>query len=296
MDQGRLMVTKDEAAMLAPLEAARPALFGMAYRMLGTVADAEDVLQDVALRWSKADRAGIDNPAAWLMTACTRRAIDVLRSSARARTDYVGAWLPEPLAATTISEPLELSFALETAFLIVLERASPNERAAFLLHDVFGLGHAEIAITLSVTEAASRKLASRARQRLASSERRERLAPDRQQMLLAAFQNAILTDDMAAFSAVLAEDVRLEADGGGKAITLAAPIQGRAEVLSFLGQARNWWRGYDWTMKRLAFGYGIVLREGPTVVAAIWFESADSHAVSGIRIMRNPDKLTSLRD
>ena len=288
------MAMKDEAAMLAPLEAARPALFGMAYRMLGAVADAEDVLQDVALRWSKADRAGIDNPAAWLMTACTRRAIDVLRSSARARTDYVGAWLPEPLAATTISEPLELSFALETAFLIVLERASPKERAAFLLHDVFGLGHAEIAATLNVSEAASRKLASRARARLASSERRERLDLDRQRTLLAAFQHAILTDDTDAFSAVLADDVQLDADGGGKAITIAGPVQGRAAVLAFLDQARGWWRGYDWTVEPLASGHGIVLREGPAVVAAIWFESADGHVVSAIHIMRNPDKLRAI--
>lgn len=290
------MARKDETAIVAPFTAARPALFGMAYRMLGTVADAEDVLQDVALRWSEADRSRIDNPAAWLMTACTRRAIDVLRSSARARTDYVGAWLPEPLAGTTISEPVELSFALETAFLVVLERASPKERASFLLHDVFGLGHAEIAATLDVSEAASRKLASRARAHLASRDRCARLDVDRQQMLLDAFKQAILTDDMGAFSTVLADDVRLDADGGGKAATIVRSLQGRSAVLEFCDHARRWWRGYDWTTARLATGYGMVLREGPTIVATIWFDSIDGHSVAHMYIMRNPDKLTSLGD
>lgn len=133
------MNAERDKAMMAAFEAARPAMFGIAYRMLGTHADAEDVVQDVFLRWSGADRGAIRNSAAWLMTACTRRSIDVLRSAARARTDYVGPWLPEPLAGTMIDEPLELSFALETAFLLLLERASPRERAAFLLHGKRGV-------------------------------------------------------------------------------------------------------------------------------------------------------------
>lgn len=288
------MAAKDEAAMAAAFEAARPALFGMAYRMLGTRADAEDVLQDVFLRWSEADRDGIRNPPAWLMTTCTRRAIDALRSVARARTDYVGAWLPEPLEDVANGEPHELSFALETAFLVVLERASPKERAAFLLHEVFGLGHAEVGTALGVSEATSRKLASRARVRLASGERRERLELNRQRTLLTAFQHAILTDDMDSFSAVLADDVRLDADGGGKATAVAEPLQGRMAVLAFCEQARKWWRGYDWTVMRLATGYGTVLRDGPTIAATIWFDSTDGHSVSGIYVMRNPDKLRSI--
>lgn len=290
------MGTKDDMAIVAPFTAARPALFGMAYRMLGTVADAEDVLQDVAVRWSQADRSRIDNPAAWMMTACTRRAIDVLRSFARARTDYVGAWLPEPSAETMISEPAELSFALETAFLTVLQRASSKERAAFLLHDVFGLGHAEIADTLGVSEAASRKLASRARGHLASRDRCERFDFDRQRTLLEAFKQAILTDDMGAFSTILADDVRLDADGGGKAATIDRPVQGRNAVLAFCANARTWWRGYGWTTVRLATGYGIVLREGVTIAAAIWFESADGRSVARMYIMRNPDKLKAIGD
>ncbi|WP_443019744.1 sigma factor [Sphingomonas adhaesiva] len=113
---------------MVAFEAARPAMFGIAYRMLGTHADAEDVLQDVFIRWSEADRHSIQNPAAWLTTVCTRRSIDVVRLVARARTDYVGPWLPEPLAGATMEEPQELSFALETAFLLLLQRASPSVR------------------------------------------------------------------------------------------------------------------------------------------------------------------------
>lgn len=283
----------DAAAAVAGFEAARPALFGMAYRMLGTRADAEDVVQDVFLRWFKADRDAIDNPAAWLMTVCTRRSIDLLRAAGRARTDYVGPWLPEPLAAAT-GEAQELSSTLETAFLIVLDHASPRERAAFLLHDVFGLGHAEAGTMLGVSEVASRKLASRARARLAAGVPRAPLRPERQRVLLAAFQDAILTDDMAVFSAVLANDVRLEADGGGKASAIPEPLQGRTAVLAFCGQARGWWRGYDWAVVRLATGFGAALRDGPAIVALIWFDSADGRRLSRVYIMRNPEKLRGI--
>lgn len=288
------MAVDGEAAMMAAFETARPALFGLAYRMLGTHADAEDVLQDVFLRWAKADREAIRNPAAWLMTACTRRSIDVLRSAARARTDYVGSWLPEPLGGVTTSEPNEISFALETAFLVLLEQALPRERAAFLLHDVFGLAYADVGTTLGTSEAASRKLASRARAHIASGRQRTRLEPDRQRALLTAFQNAILTDDMAAFSAVLTNDVRLDADGGGKAAAAAEPLQGREVVLAFCEHAREWWRGYKWTVVQLATGHGSVLRDGPIVVATIWFDSDDGRRVSNIYIMRNPDKLRAV--
>lgn len=288
------MEAASEAAMMTAFEAARPAMFGIAYRMLGTHADAEDVVQDVFLRWLRTDRGAIGNPAAWLITACTRRSIDVLRSFARARTDYVGPWLPEPVADAMIGEPRELSFALETAFLVLLERASPKERAAFLLHEVFGLEHAEVGTTLGTSAVASRKLASRARAHVASVRQRARLDPDRQRVLLTAFQNAILTDDIAAFSAVLTNDVRLEADGGGKATATAEPLQGRGAVLAFCERARTWWHGYDWTLARLATGYGAVLHDGPTVVATIWFDSDDGERVSNIYVMRNPDKLRSV--
>lgn len=277
--------------MLASFEAARPALIGLAYRMLGTRADAEDVVQDVFLKWCGADRATIRNPGAWLMTACTRRAIDILRSAERSRTDYVGPWLPEPVAQGWIDEPHELSATLETAFLIVLERASPKERAAFLLHEIFDRPYSEVSVALGVSEQASRKLASRARARIASGKIRRSIAPDRQRQLMEAFEDAILTGDMTVFSGALMEDVRLIADGGGKATAISAPLDGRHGVVAFLENARIWWRSYRWDIEQLATTVAVALHDGENVVARIWFESADGGRISTIYIMRNPDKL-----
>ena len=289
------MTMESDTAMMIAFEAARPAMFGIAYRMLGTHSDAEDVLQDVFLRWSGVDQSMIRNATAWLITACTRRSIDVLRSVARARTDYVGPWLPEPLAGEAINEPRDLSLALETAFLILLERTSPRERAAFLLHENFGLAHAEVGTILGTSEASSRKLTSRARTHMACAHQRTRLDPARQRILLTAFQNAIMTEDMAAFSTVLTDDVRLEADGGGKAPALVEPLHGRDAVLAFCERTKAWWRGYRWAIVPLATGYGVVLYDGPGVAATIWFDGDDGERVSHIYIMRNPDKLQSVR-
>lgn len=147
---------------------------------------------------------------------------------------------------------------------------------------------------LGVSKVASRKLAARARARLAAGVPRAPLRPERQRVLLAAFQDAILTDDMAAFSAVLADDVRLEADGGGKASAIPEPLQGRTAVLAFCAQAGAWWRGYDWTVVRLATGFGAALRDGPAIVALIWFDSADGRRLSRVYIMRNPEKLRGI--
>ena len=131
------MAQRDDASAF---EAARPMLLGLAYRILGSRAEAEDAVQDTYLKWQGADRSAIENPASWLTTLCTRRCIDLLRSARSARVDYVGAWLPEPIHASAEVDPgerLSLSSSLQTAFLLVLERLAPKERAAFLLHEVF---------------------------------------------------------------------------------------------------------------------------------------------------------------
>lgn len=282
---------KDDPAQA--FQHARPALLGMAYRMLGTRTDAEDVVQDVFLRWAAAERTSIRNPAAWMMTVCTRRSIDVLRSAERSRIDYVGPWLPEPLEPGWNEEPQELSFALETAFLMVLERASAKERAAFLLHDIFGLAHAEVASTLNVTVEASRKLASRARQRVSSGQARHTLGLAEQRRLLAAFQDAIMTDDMTAFAAVIAQDVQLIADGGGKATALDLPLEGRDKVTDYLVTARNWWRAYRWREVAIGTGSGFTLFDEFAIAAQIWFAYDHEARVSRIFIMRNPDKLSN---
>lgn len=290
------MTLHDDRDGVAAFLRVRPTLFGMAYRMLGIRADAEDVVQDVFMRWAAADQAGIRDPAAWMMTACTRRSIDILRSVARSRTDYVGPWLPEPLGGEYAQGPHELSYALETAFLMVLERATPKERAAFLLNKVFALSHIEVAEVLGVTVDASRKLVSRAGRNIARGEKRQEMDVEKYRDLLSAFQSAILTDDAAAFSKVLAEDVRLVADGGGKVPALIEPLQGRAEVLDYLAKARIWWRRYEWIFEPLATGHGIALLSDQTVVARIWFSTGDLNRISEIYIMRNPEKLHSVGD
>ncbi|MEN4194546.1 sigma-70 family RNA polymerase sigma factor [Serratia marcescens] len=150
----------------ALFESRRSFLIGLAYRILGSLADAEDAVQDTYIKWLHADRHSILNPAAWLTTVCTRRCLDLLRAAQQARVDYVGIWLPEPIqtaAAKTPEQTLELSSSLSTAFMLLLERLTPRERAAYLLHDIFDLPYADLATTLGGEETACRKLVSRAR-------------------------------------------------------------------------------------------------------------------------------------
>ena len=144
-----------------PFESRRRHLLGLAYRILGSVAEAEDAVQDTFLRWRAADRDAIANPAAWLTTACTRRSLDLLKSARRTRVDYVGTWLPEPVrtaAEETPESSLELASSLSTAFLLLLERLSPKERAAYLLHEIFEQPYPDVAAALGLQEATCRKL------------------------------------------------------------------------------------------------------------------------------------------
>ncbi|WP_426050267.1 sigma-70 family RNA polymerase sigma factor [Brevundimonas sp. SL161] len=271
----------------------RGAMLGLAYRMLGSRSDADDVLQDVFLKWQAANREAIQEPAAWLVTACTRRCIDVLRSAARSRTDYVGPWLPEPMDAAALDEPAALSDSLETAFLTLLERVTPRERAAFLLHEVFDMPHTEVAVALGLTPGASRKLVSRARAAISADAPRVVVEPGRHRALLESFERAIRTDDMAEFGAFLSRDVRLTADSGGKAPSVGA-ICGSEEALAFLAQARAWWPHYVWRPVDLARSRGFLMSDGYTPVVLIWFASTDGQEVSDIFVLRNPDKLAAL--
>ena len=146
-------------------EKARPRLLSIAYRILGSRMDAEDAVQDTFLKWQAVDMDSIDAPGAWLTTTCTRRAIDMLRSASRSRVDYVGNWLPEPVQATSdndVEAQMELSSSLSTAFLLALERLSPRERAAYLLHEIFEMPYADLAKSLDMSEPGCRKLVSRA--------------------------------------------------------------------------------------------------------------------------------------
>lgn len=278
-------------------EQASPMLLGLAYRMLGSRADAEDAVQDTFLKWQNAERDKIENPAAWLTTICTRRCIDLLRSAHRTRVDYVGAWLPEPIQ-TPVDDSAEnaLSFAssLSTAFLLMLERLTPKERAAYLLHEIFDVPYPDVAKTLDMQESACRKLVSRARANIDRSEVRHVTPIDKQEQLLAAFEAAVAGGGTDRLATLLSDDIELRVDSGGKVPAVLDVLRGKAEVLAFIGRLRQWWSDYQRSPSDINGGRGVVLRQDGAVTAAVSFAYDESGAATDIYITRNPDKLTRL--
>lgn len=279
-------------------EEQRPLLLGLAYRMLGSRADAEDAVQDTYLRWREAEVAEIENPAGWLTTVCTRRCLDLLKAAHRSRVDYFGAWLPEPLdreQGPFAAEDAELASSLSTAFLLMLERLTPKERAAFLLHDVFDLDYPEVAAALGLQPATCRKLVSRARRHAGREELRSAVPSERQEALLAAFETAIASGETGALAGLLAAEVALTADGGGKATAIPRPLLGKERVLAFIEtHLGRWWRNYARTPFRTNGGLGLLLRSEDGIVGAVTFDYGADGQVLGINVMRNPDKLAGL--
>jgi len=287
----------DRSDILA-FEGSRARLLGLAYRILGSWTDAEDAVQDTFLKWQKAERARIESPAAWLTTACTRRCIDMLRAPHKARVDYVGPWLPEPIetaSSTVREEGLPLASTLSTAFLLMLERLTPKERAAYLLHDIFEMPYPEIAQTLALQEGTCRKLVSRARENIAQGKVRYVTPAARQEELLAAFEAAIASGSADSLAALLSDGIELSADSGGKVPTTQQVLRGKDAVLAFLAQARQWWSAYEWIVSEINGAKGIILQKNGATTASISFAYDEGGAVTNIYIMRNPDKLTRLR-
>jgi len=210
----------------------RPRLFGIAYRMLGTRQEAEDAVQEAYLKWRQAEAGSVRSPQAWLVSVTTRWCIDRLRALKLEREVYVGPWLPEPIVAEVASPETELDKAqhLSIAFLLMLERLSPEERAAFLLHEVLDLDYAEIAGALQRSEGACRQLVYRARQRLGDSRGRFRPSPAQHRRLVEQFAAATTAGDIGRIVALLSEDARLVADGGGAARVVLKPLQGAERI------------------------------------------------------------------
>jgi len=281
---------------LAAFEQARPALRGLAYRILGSIAEAEDAVQDTFVKWQAADRAAIETPQAWLTTVCTRRCLDLLKAADRARVDYVGPWLPEPVHTVTEDAPAELAASVTTAFLLLLDRLSPKERAAYLLREIFDHDYAEVARILGVQEAACRKLVSRAQAALRREKPRQVVPPARQEELLDAFQLAVNSGATDRLSALLADDIALRADGGGKVAAAKRVLRGRDEVLAFLtGVLGRAWPQWRQERQEINGSLGLVLFEGEAIRASITFGFDAGGAVSDIYIMRNPEKFGGLR-
>ena len=278
----------DAAAAFDPL---RPRLVRIAYRMLGSVADAEDVVQEAFIRWMRADRGAVRVPEAFLRRTVTRLCLDQLKSARRSREVYVGPWLPEPVVE---EEAVEDDVTLP--LMLALERLSPLERAAFLLHDVFGVGFEEVAATLERSPAACRQLATRARANVRAERPRFKVEKSRGLALAEAFFHASRDGDTAALGAMLADDVSLHADGGGKRPAANRAILGLDAVMRVHEALAVVFRKQGSTLVRTAFINGLpgfVTREADGELQTTALEVADGK-VAAIYVMRNPEKLRHL--
>ena len=273
----------------------RPRLWGLAYRMLGSTADADDAVQDTWLRWQGAGRAQIKSPEAWLTSVCSRLCIDMLRAAHRTRVDYVGPWLPEPLLgepAASPDETVELASSLSVAFLLLLERLSPVERAAYLLHDVFDHGYDDIAAVLEKKPDACRQLVSRARKHLKDGKARFPESSDGQERLLAEFLAALRSGETDQLVSLLAEDAELWTDGGGKVLAQREVIHGKdeiARILAMIWQAA--WHKLDFVEEDVNGSRGLVLREDGEIAGVLTLSGAPGDGISGLYVVRNPEKL-----
>jgi RNA polymerase sigma-70 factor (ECF subfamily) len=278
--------------------------------MLGSMADAEDAVQETYLRWHGTDRDNVSNARAFLMTTTTRICLDTLTSARARREEYVGPWLPEPVVDTAALAPdsrTELAEDLSVALLLTLDRLSPLERAAFLLRDVFDFSFSEVAATLERSEAACRQLASRARAHLRAARPRGATAPQvrsgeitaKHAQLLSTFAAATQSGDLNALTQLLASDVRVVTDGGGKVRAALNVIEGADRVAHFVVNAARphkgqWWRK-DFTMRFAIInglpGVIVDAPEGPVQTAAFEIEG---DVIRALYVVRNPDKLRHL--
>lgn len=280
-------------------ETNRSRLFAVAYRMLGSVAEAEDVVQDAWLRFDAHDGVTIENPAAWLTTVTTRLAIDKLRSARMTREQYVGPWLPEPIVTDDPADHAVLAESISLAFLTMLERLDPVERAAFLLREVFALPYAEIGATLDRSEAGCRQIVHRAKERLDPDRpARYQPSPEEEQRLLDGFQLALFTGDVDLLSSLLAEDVIAWSDGGASRRAARRPILGRERVVPYLLNLAK--RYLDPTvalgleMVPLNGDPGVIISVDGEVELAMTIELGPSGVVA-LRSVLNPRKLDHLR-
>ncbi len=294
----------------ASFEPYRQRLRGLAYRMLGSMADAEDAVQETYLRWHGTDRNSVADPRAFLMTTTTRICLDMLASARRRREEYVGEWLPEPVLDTAALAPdsrTELAEDLSIALLLTLDRLSPLERAAFLLHDVFDFSFSEVASGLERSEAACRQLAVRARAHVQAERPRGATVPPERSgeveakhaRLLSAFAAATQSGDLNALTQLLASDARVVTDGGGKVRAALSVIEGADRVAQFLVDVTRtredaWWR--DDFRLRFATVNGLpgVIVEAPEGAVQTAAFEIEGDVIRAIYVVRNPDKLRHL--
>ncbi|WP_020178930.1 sigma-70 family RNA polymerase sigma factor [Methylopila sp. M107] len=285
----------------AAFERHRRRMFGLAYKMLGSVAETEDALQEAWLRWRDVDRATVRDEGAFLARIVTRLCLDVLRSSRVKREAYLGAWLPEPIVDEATPAPdaaVDLASDLSVALVLALERLSPLERAAFLLHDVFDVPFAEVAAALDRTETACRQLAARGRVHVAAERPRAHASAEDGAALADAFLKASRGGDMAGLMAILAPDATFVADGGGKRPAAMKPILGAERIANFFGRFVR--AGHDIAPRKATPltinglpGFVTIELDGLPQTTA--FEIEDGR-IKVVYVVRNPDKLGRLME
>ena len=285
--------TADSSSRREAFEAHRGRLWGVAYRMLGSRADADDMVQEAYLRWHGTQTAEVRTPEAWLVTTTTRLCIDRLRELRAERAAYVGPWLPEPLVAEApaADAPTVLASDLSIAFLALLERLAPEERAAFLLHDVFETDYGEIAAALGKSEAACRQIVSRARRRVREERPRVRVSAGARERLVDAFMRAIEIRDRDALVAIFAKEATLVSDGGGKAKAARKVVRGGERVVRFLlGVLRV--PNEDLELRKIVVNgeSGLAVRVRGRLISVMSLVT-DGKRILGVYSVLNPDKL-----
>ncbi len=276
----------------------RARIFGITYRLVGTVSDAEDIVQETWLRWASAPLDDVRSPEAWLVTTAGRLGIDQLRRLKRRRETYIGPWLPEPIVEAagrspemTPEERLSLGDDVSMALLHMLERLAPEERAAFLLHEVFDYDYADLAALLGKSQAACRQIVSRARRRVHDDRPRFSASADDHARLASAFADALTAEDPASLIACLHDKAILYSDGGGRAAAALNPIYGADRILRFLIGVRKKVPQLNETELVLVNGRpGFVLLIGGKLHSAVSFDVEEGR-INAVYMMRNPDKL-----
>ncbi|MGI5149767.1 RNA polymerase sigma-70 factor [Plantactinospora sp. CA-294935] len=273
-------------------EAIRGRLFGIAYRMLGTVGDAEDVVQDAWLRWQRTDRRNVRNPAAFLTTTTTRLAINAVTAARARRETYVGQWLPEPV--DTAADPAlgaERAEVLELGVLLLLEKLAPAERAAYVLREAFDYAHRQVAEVLGTTEANARQLLSRARRHLASA-RSAPVGRAEHRRLVEAFVAAARGGDLAALERLLADDVVASSDGGGRVHASRKDLHGAARVTTLLDNVlRKYWRDSAFRLVPANGAESLLVAAADGTPEALLALAATGRGIERLFIVVNPDKL-----
>jgi RNA polymerase sigma-70 factor (TIGR02957 family) len=284
----------DLEAAAAVFTGVRPRLFGIAYRMLGSASEAEDLVQEVWLRWQAYDRSTVARPAAFLATVATRLAVNALKSARARRETYIGPWLPEPV--DTSADPYlgaERGEALELAALLLMERLTPGERAAYVLREAFDYPYAQIAEVLETSEAAVRQLVSRARRHMAGG-RRSRADAAKQRTLLTAFMSAARSGDTAALERLLAADATSVSDGNGAVRVARRPLVGADRIARFLLAIADWfWEGVEVDWATVNGRPAAVLRRDGGVYAVVAVDASEE-AIDQVLWIVNPDKTTAV--